>query len=151
MAYGNCARSREIENVFLFRKQQSSKNVEGIGMYVKHTASSSSLLTRLGLMQTSSPRNFNAVITLAMARRCSCAIFFQGMASSQFTVHNFRSLQHYSREIREEAILTQMGNAGPGSASLGMSPRRHEFRLWQDSLIRGGGGRTLGSCVRSTH
>ena len=57
--------------------------------YVKSTASSSSLLTRLRLMQTSSPRAFNAFITLAMARRCSGASFFNRRALSQFTFHSY--------------------------------------------------------------
>ena len=89
--------------------------------YVKNTESSSSLLTRLGLMRTSSPRTFNTFITLAMARRCSCASFFNGRTSSQFTVHSYTRYKLLARDPR----ITQMGYTGPGSASLGMSPRRH--------------------------
>ena len=56
--------------------------------YLKYTASSSSLLTRLGLMHTSSPRTFNAFITLATAIHCyfdTGGRFFNGKVSSQFT------------------------------------------------------------------
>ena len=75
-----------MENMFIFRKQQSLKSVEGMLLTQPYRANSSSLLTRLRLVQASSSRTFTAFITLAMTRRCSCASFFNGGASSQFTV-----------------------------------------------------------------
>ena len=92
-----------MENMFLFRKQQSSKSVEGMYMHVKYTANSSSLLTRLGLVQASSSRTFTASITLAMARHCSCASFFNGRASSQFTVHSYARYTTHERSEKRRS------------------------------------------------
>ena len=73
-------------------------------------------------MRTSSPRTFNAFINLLLQDVVLVQVSSTAghRRSSQFTAIYIRSLQHYSREIREEAILTEMGYAGPGSASLGM-------------------------------
>ena len=74
-------------------------------MHVKYTANSSSLLTRLGLVQASSSRTFTAVITLDMARRCSCARFFNGRAPSQFTVHSYARYTSHERSEKRRSSL----------------------------------------------
>ena len=123
-----------MKDMFLFRKQQSSKSVEGVLMIhnMKYTASSSSLLTRLGLTQTSSSRTFTAfIITLAMAIRCFLCKVLQRQGIVAVHSSQLCSPQHYSPEIREEAILSEIGYAGPCLASLGMSPCRHDCDFGQ--------------------
>ena len=100
--------------------------------YVKYSASSSSLLTRLGLMQTSSPCTFNAFITLAMAWRCYCASFFNGRASSQFTATLATTLlardprrgDHHSNWLCR-ARFSQFRNVAPSTW----------LQLWLDSRV----------------
>ena len=103
--------------MFLFRKQQTSNGVEGMLLThnVKHPASLSSLLTRLGLTQTSSTRTFTAFVTLTLTFQVEDSPTTEHRRSSRM-----RTLHLYSRQMREEGILTQMSCAG--SASL--SPRR---------------------------
>ena len=102
-----------MENMFIFHKQQSLKSFEGMLLThacVKYTANSSSLLTRLGLMQTSTSRTFTAFITLAMTIRCSCASFFNGRASSHFTVHYYAryNTTHERSEKRRSSLKCVM-------------------------------------------
>ena len=78
-------------------------------------------------MQTSSPRTFNAFIILAVARR-SCARFFNGRASSQLTATLATTLLARDPRIGDPHSYYY---AGPGSASLGVSPRRHDCYFGQ--------------------
>ena len=84
--------------------------------YVKYTTSSSSLLTR---------REDDADVLAPHLQRLHHTCYGKTLFLCKFlqrqgivAVHSsqIRSLQYYSREIREEAIITQMGYAGPGSS-----------------------------------
>ena len=119
-------RSPDNGNMFLFRKQQSSKLMSRAcckpicEIHCKITLSSHKV--RIGdphpaLLTPSSHLLWQYVV--------SCESFFNGRASSQFTVHSYAHYNTTRERSEKRRSSLKFGYAGPGSASLGMSPHRH--------------------------
>ena len=124
-----------MENMFRFHNQQSSNNVcprACANPYVKCTTSSSSLLTRKEDDADVLAPHFQRLHHTCSGKTLFLCKFLQRHGIVAVHCSQLRSLQYYSREIRKKAIITQMCYAGPGSASLGMSPPSTRLRLRLD-------------------